>query len=147
MKNKQAGFTLIESLLVLSIFMIISSVTAFSLKPQYFMIDDSVFLTQLQADLLYAQQYAIAHQSEIFVRFTEDQFEYSIYYRYDLPHVVERSYSTNIKVYGGSLPLTFKFLPDGNVSKFGSFYIKTSDKSYRVTFLIGKGRFYVTQEK
>jgi competence protein ComGD len=147
MKKKQHGFTLIESLLVLSIFMIITSVTAFSLKPHSFIVDDNVFLTKLQADLLYAQQYAISHQCEVSVMFSEEQFTYSIYSRYDLLPLVERKYSPNINVYGGSLPLYFKFLTDGNVSKFGSFYIKTSAKNYRVTFLIGKGRFYIIEEK
>ena len=147
MKNKQKGFTLIESLLVLSIFMIISSVTAFSLKPQHFVIEDNVFLTQLQADLLYAQQYAISHKCEVFVLFAEDQYEYSIFNDYNLPSLVKRNYSKNIQVYGGSLPLFFSFLSDGNASKSGSFFIKTSDKSYRITVLIGKGRFYVIEEK
>lgn len=147
MINQQKGFTLIESLLVLSVFMIVSSITAFSLKPQHFLIDDNVFLTELKADLLYSQQYAISHHCEVSVMFTENQYEYSIYTRFDLPPIVQRNYSTTIKVYGGSLPLNFKFLPDGNVSMFGSFFIRTSDKSYRVTVLIGKGRFYVLEEK
>lgn len=146
MKNKQKGFTLIESLLVLSIFMIISSITAFSLKPQYFRIEDNVFLTQLQADLLYGQQYAISHHCEVIVMFSEYKNEYSLNIRYDLPPIVERSYTAQIKVENGTLPLNFKFLSDGNVNKFGSFFIRTSDKSYRFTVLIGKGRFYVIEE-
>ncbi|MDQ0197316.1 competence type IV pilus minor pilin ComGD [Neobacillus ginsengisoli] len=146
MKNKQDGFTLIESLLVLSVFLIISSITAFTLKPQYSTIDDEAFLSQLQADLLYAQQYAISHQHEVTVIFFSDQYKYNIYMRSDLPNIIERNYSTNMTVYGGSLPLYFKFLPDGNVNKFGSFYIKSSKKNYRLTVLIGKGRFYVVEE-
>ncbi|MGZ4161484.1 MAG: competence type IV pilus minor pilin ComGD [Neobacillus sp.] len=146
MKNMQEGFTLIESLLVLSVFIIISSITAFTLKPQYSTIDDEAFLSQLQTDLLYAQQYAISHQHEVTVIFMSDQNKYNIYMRSDLPNIIERNYSTNMTVYGGSLPLFFKFLPDGNVNKFGSFYIKSSKKNYRFTVLIGKGRFYVIEE-
>jgi competence protein ComGD len=146
MKNMQEGFTLIESLLVLSVFIIISSITAFTLKPQYLTIDDEAFLSQLQTDLLYAQQYAISHQHEVTVIFMSDQNKYNIYMRTDLPNIIERNYSTNLTVYGGSLPLFFKFLPDGNVNKFGSFYIKSSKKNYRFTVLIGKGRFYVIEE-
>ncbi len=110
------------------------------------MIEDEVFISQLKADLFYAQQYAISHQCEVFVLFSEDKYKYSIYVRYDLPSIIERQYSTNINVYGGSLPLFFYYLPDGNVNKFGSFYIRTSDKSYRMVVLIGKGRFYVVEE-
>jgi competence protein ComGD len=146
MKNMQEGFTLIESLLVLSVFIIISSITAFTLKPQYSTIDDEAFLSQLQTDLLYAQQYAISHQHEVTVIFMSDQNKYNIYMRSDLPNIIERNYTTNMTVYGGSLPLFFKFLPDGNVNKFGSFYIKSSKKNYRFTVLIGKGRFYVIEE-
>jgi competence protein ComGD len=146
MKNMQEGFTLIESLLVLSVFIIISSITAFTLKPQYSTIDDEAFLSQLQTDLLYAQQYAISHQHEVTVIFMSDQNKYNIYMRSDLPNIIERNYSTNMTVYGGSLPLFFKFLPDGNVNKFGSFYIKSNKKNYRFTVLIGKGRFYVIEE-
>lgn len=144
MSRGQNGFTLVESLLVLSIFLIISSVTAFSLKPQYFMVNNNEFLTRLQADLLYGQQYAISHQSEVFVRLTESN-GYTIYYRYDLPPLVNRSYPEDMKVVGGTLPLSFKLLPDGNVNQFGSFEIHTCCKTYRFTVLIGKGRFYVVE--
>ncbi|WP_323467926.1 type II secretion system protein, partial [Alkalihalophilus pseudofirmus] len=46
MKHNQKGFTLAESLIVLSIFMILSTVTVFSLKPQHTMLEDEAFLTQ-----------------------------------------------------------------------------------------------------
>lgn len=144
MSKGQSGFTLIESLLVLSIFLIISSITAFSLKPQYFMVNNNVFITQLQADLLYAQQYAISHQCEVFIRLTETG-GYTIYYRYDMPPLVNRPYPEDITINGGTLPLSFKFLPDGNVNQFGSFEINTCCKKYRFTVLIGKGRFYVVE--
>jgi len=146
MITTQKGFTLIETLLVLSIFLIISSITAFILQPQYNTMEDEAFLTQLKADLYYAQQYAIAHQHEVTVSFMPDEYNYFIYERNDLPRLVERYYSTNIHVYPGSLPLLFRFSTDGNVSKFGSFTIETKTKLYRITFLIGKGRFYVTEE-
>jgi competence protein ComGD len=145
MKRGQNGFTLVESLLVFSVFLIISAVTAFSLKPQYFLENDNVFITQLEADLLYGQQFAISHQCEVFVRLTETE-GYSIYYRYDLPPLLIRSYPENLKIYAGTLPLSFKFLPDGNVAQFGSIEINSCCKKYRLTILIGKGRFYVVEE-
>ncbi|WML45292.1 competence type IV pilus minor pilin ComGD [Neobacillus sp. PS3-40] len=146
MKTSQQGFTLIESLLVLSIFLIISSVTIFSVKPQYERTNSEAFLTQLQADLFYAQQYAISHQKEISINFIPDQHYYYIRDRYDLPLVVERHYSQTVFVSPGSLPLYFKFLPDGNASKFGSIYIKCGSKHFRLTVLLGMGRFYVIEE-
>jgi competence protein ComGD len=146
MKTNEKGFTLIESLIVLSIFLILSLITIFSVKPQYEMTISEEFLTQLQADLFYAQQYAISHQKEVTIIILSDQHYYYIRERFDLPLVVERHFSQNIIVTPGSLPLSFKFLPDGNSSKFGSIYIQCGIKHFRMTFLLGMGRFYVIEE-
>jgi competence protein ComGD len=146
MIKNQKGFTLIESLVVLSIFLIISSITAFSIKPQYNMSDDETFISQLKADLYYAQQYAISHQKEVKVNFIPNKHRYIIYEHNDLPNLVERNYSPSIQVSPGSIPLYFKYLVNGNVDQFGSIYIKSNEKSYRLTVLIGKGRFYVIEE-
>jgi competence protein ComGD len=142
----QKGFTLIESLVVLSIFLIISSITVVSIKPQYYMADDETFISQLKADLYYAQQFAISHQKEVKVNFIPNRYSYSIYENNNSPKIIERKYSSNIQVSPGSIPLYFKYLPNGNVDQFGSLYFKSKEKSYRLTILIGKGRFYVTEE-
>lgn len=146
MKSRQKGFTLIESLVVLSIFMIISSVTVFSLKPQQPIIEEEAFITQLKADLYYAQNFAISHQHEVSVVFMPGKYKYEMYLRTEIPPFIVRNYSKNIYVNEGSLPLYFKFLNDGNVNKFGTLYIQTNRKDYRLTVLIGKGRFYVAEQ-
>lgn len=146
MKNNQKGFTLTESLVVLSIFMILSSITVFSLKPQYSTIEDEAFLTQLQADLYYAQTYAISKQMDVTVIFFQNQYYYYIYTVSGQPPVVERHYSKNYYLNEGSIPLSFKILKDGNVNKFGSFFIRAPKKTYKMTILIGRGRFYVTEQ-
>jgi competence protein ComGD len=146
MKKSEKGFTLVESLLVLSIFLIISSITAFSVKPQYEMTLCDSFLTQFRADILIAQQYAISHQKEVIVNIVSDEHYYYVRDRYDLPFVINREYSGKILIATGSLPLYFKFLPDGNPSKFGSLQIQCGKKEFRMTFLLGMGRFYVIEE-
>ena len=143
MKNDQNGFTLIESLLVLSIFMIISSITVFSLKPQHSVLEDEAFLTQLKADLYYSQQYAISHQHEVSVVILPAQYKYYMLLRPELPPIIMRNYSKNINLATSTLPLYFKFLNDGNVNQFGTLLIQTTNKTYQMTVLIGKGRFYV----
>lgn len=145
MNINQKGFTLIESLLVLSIFMIISSITVFSLKPQHTVMEDEAFLFQLKADLYNAQQYAISHQDEVSIAFFPTQYRYSIFLRPELPPIVNRNYSTNIYLSEGTIPLYFKYLSDGNVNKFGTLFIQTNNKKYVLTILIGKGRFYVKE--
>lgn len=146
MKMNENGFTLIESLLVLSIFLIITSVTAFSMKPQYEMIESKAFINQLQADLFYGQQYAISHQHELTVMIIPDQHYYYVRNSITWPPFVLRYYSNNVKVSQGTLPLTFKFNASGFVNKSGYFKIQCGSKHYRLTVLLGQGRFYVTEE-
>lgn len=146
MSNAQKGFTLIESLIVLSIFMILSSVTVISLKPQQSVLNDEAFLTQLKADLYYAQAYAISHQQEVSVVFSPANHSYSLLLRSGQEHLLDRTYSTDIELIEGTITLYFKYLHDGTVNKFGTFLIISRDKTYVMTILIGKGRFYVTEK-
>ncbi|WP_066365756.1 competence type IV pilus minor pilin ComGD [Neobacillus fumarioli] len=144
--NNQRGFTLTESLIVLSIFMILTSITVFSLKPQRSVLEEAAFFTQLKADLYYAQTYAISHQHEVSVTIMPSEYKYYMYVNTSSPPIVERTYSANFYITEGSLPLTFRFMPDGNISKFGSIIIQSEKKKYLLTFLIGKGRFYVKEQ-
>lgn len=144
MLRNQKGFTLIESLVVLSIFLIISSITAFSIKPQYNSATDKAFISQLKADLYYGQQYAIANQMEVKVIFYEHEHIYLI--STGSKQLVKRNHSPTITVTQGTIQLVFKFNSNGNVDRFGTLYIRTQQKNYRLTLLIGKGRFYVMEE-
>ncbi len=146
MKTAEQGFTLIESLLVLSIFLVISSIAVFYMKPQYESKESEAFLTQLKADLLFGQQYAISHQAEVTVTFSSDQHYYYMRTNFNSPTIIMRNYSKAITVSPGTLPLSFKFTPGGNVSKFGSLSIQCGNRYYQLTFLIGKGRFYVIEK-
>jgi len=146
MKTTEKGFTLIESLLVLSIFLTISSVTVITIKPQYEGREAEKFFTQLRADILYGQQYAISHQEEVTVIFSALDHYYYLRTSYNLQPFIKRYYSENITVSPGSLPLDFTFSPSGMINKFGSLLIKSGSRYYRLTFQIGEGRFYVVEE-
>jgi competence protein ComGD len=142
--HNQKGFTLVESLVVLSIFMILSSITVFSIKPQYNSASDRAFISQLKADIYYGQQYAIAKQMEVRVAFLEQEHIYVIVAGNN--RIIERKHSPEIRVSQGTIQLYFIFNPNGNVDRFGTLYIRTPQKNYRLTLLIGKGRFYVIEE-
>ncbi|WP_090831392.1 competence type IV pilus minor pilin ComGD [Bacillus sp. UNCCL13] len=148
MKVNSRGFTLIESLVVLSAFLILASISIFQVKPQHDLIEKKTFISQLQADLFYGQQYAISHQRDVTVYFMMDQHYYYLFDKTDsnTVMVVERHYSKSISLVPGSLSYTFKFLSDGNVNKFGTLLIDIGEKRFRLTILIGKGRFYVSEE-
>lgn len=144
MRVNEKGFTLLESLFVLSIFLIISSFSIL-LKPHDLLLEKQLFFTQLKSDLLYAQQYAVTHQQSLFVFFGTPGH----YYYIRKPNgevIVRREYSDKITVTEGSQKLQFFYNSRGNLTTFGSIYIYIEDELYRMTFLIGRGRFYVVKE-
>lgn len=144
--NMEKGFTLIESLFVLAVFMIIVSVSAFCFKDQYERMESEAFLNQLQADLFHGQQYAISHQHIVSVNFFPGEHYYTLRYTSISPPILTRYYSNTITISPGTLARFFDFTPSGATDKSGSFLINCGSKNYRLTVLIGKGRFYVVEE-
>lgn len=145
MELNDSGSTFIESLLVLSIVITISFVSLIPLKNQSTFQETSLFLYHLKADLLYAQQYAISHQKEVTVNIMPSQYFYYIRERTG-KNIFERHYSHSVKVEEGSMSLYIQFLPDGNVTRFGTIYIKIGNDLYKLTILIGKGRINIVKQ-
>ncbi|RDU35128.1 type II secretion system protein [Neobacillus piezotolerans] len=142
----EKGFTMAEALIVLAGFLVISVASLASAVPLYETARKDAFFNTLKADLYYSQLYAISHQREVTVNIVRDKNYYYSHERFDMPFVTERRYSGEIDITKGSMPLSFKFLGDGNVNLFGSFYILIKDEKYKMTIQIGRGRFYVAAE-
>jgi competence protein ComGD len=137
------GFTFIETLIVFSILAVVASVTLIQLNPNKNMMDHHLFLTQLQTDIYNAQQIAITHQQEVTVVFDTQARRYYFRLKFDNSPFIERKFPSKVSVKYGSMPLIFRILHDGNVSQFGTLFIYIDGKEYRLTFLLGKGRFYI----
>jgi competence protein ComGD len=146
MNNSEDGFTLLESLFVLSVFLMIASISAILLKSQFLSLEKQQFISQLKADLLYGQQYAMSHQVLISVHILPEENYYYLREGYNKGFLIKRDIPEVITIKEGSMKLFFQFQPDGNINRFGSFLIKVDKEWYRMTFLIGKGRFYVAKE-
>lgn len=143
---KSDGFTMIEMLVVLSAFFMLSLTSAFLFTPQNEKLEKDLFFSQLQADLLYSQQYAIAHQEQITVHIMpENNYYYIRGTEYTAAYLVKRNYSQNIKVKKGTMPLMFYYMPDGNINSFGSIFVTVGTRTYMMMIQIGKGRFYVSE--
>ena len=141
------GFTMVEMLIVLSAFLMLSLTSAFLFTPQKDMLEKELFFSQLKSDLLYGQQYAISHQETIIVHFMpENNYYYIRKMDYAAPYLAKRYYSPDIKIKQGSMNLLFHYQPDGNINSFGSIYIIAGSRKYKMMFQIGKGRFYVVEE-
>lgn len=142
MAHNEKGFTLLESLLVLSIFILVVSFSMLFLKPHYLILEKHFFFSQLKADLLYAQQYALSTQKQVNVTFSDQNHFYYIR-KYNGELLVKRNYSEDISVKAGTQPTSFRYTSRGNINSFGSLYIYFGKEGYLFTFLIGGGRFYV----
>lgn len=146
MMRSEKGFSMAEALIALTGFLIISSVCLASAKPLYETAKKEAFFNVLKADLYYSQLYAISHQREVTVNIVQDEKYYYSHERFDRPLVTERPYSEDINITKGSMPLSFKFLVDGNVNLFGTIFIVIDKQKYKMTIQIGRGRFYVAAE-
>jgi competence protein ComGD len=142
LKNEK-GFTLLESLFVLSIFLLILSMSFLPLRPQQNQLEAKLFFSQLKSDLLYAQQYAVTNQCLVRVNFMSTENHY--YIRKQSGEVlIRRDYSNKIIIREGSQLLHFYYLYSGNINSFGSIYVYIDKKRYQMTFQLG-GRFYVKE--
>ena len=135
--NKQ-GFTLVEVLMVLSIFLICSTLFIFSIRPLDRHFKESQFISQLEKDLHLAKVYAMAHLQTVRIQFVPEENRYMILTGIN-HYLVQRKYDEEIKVINSTLR-QFYYLPNGNVSEFGTFYIIVGEKSYRFVIYVGKGR-------
>ena len=143
--RNELGFTLIESLFVLSVFLLIASLSLLFLRPHYSYLEKELFFSQLKTDIFHAQHHALSAQRPITFNF--DPANHYYYAKdYEGKILLERYYSKNIRAVEGSLKLSWVFNANGNMPEFGSIYFKIGTENYRLTFLIGRGRFYVVKE-
>ncbi len=150
MRTNQAGFTLVESIIVLSIFLLIISLSLIFIKPHYQSIEKERFISLFTSDIFYAQQYAIAKQTRLVVHIETNENHYFVKEHDTNKFIVDRKVSDAIKLKNGSLGKTnmiiFEILPDGGITTFGTFFVVVGKVRYKVVFQIGAGRFYVVKE-
>lgn len=142
--NNEKGFTLLETIFVLSIFLITITLSTLLLKPHNIQLEKHAFFSQLKADLLYAQQYALTNQQIVSVNFVISNHLYYIR-KQNGEYLVRREYSDKITVSEGSQKLFFRYHSNGNISSFGSIYFYIDSVRYQMTFQLGRGRFYVVK--
>ncbi len=144
--NNQSGFTLIEMLAVLSIFLVMAAVTAVFIRPQYLMFEKEQFYTQLKGDLLYAQQYAISRQQPVVVYIIPKDNRYFIVQKSNNQRIVERNIPGTVKVEQGTLKNKFEFGHDGRIAQFGTVVFSVDGQNYEIHVQIGVGRIRIVKK-
>lgn len=143
MIKQEKGYTLFELIIVITILGLLLLIAV----PSYHSISKTNeiehFFQQLQEDLYLTQMTAISRGKLIMLDFRTTSKQYQI--RMDNTAILSRHYSKQISVENGTLETKIEFNPNGNIRKPGTIFVNTSKGKYKLTFQLGKGRFYVTK--
>lgn len=142
--KSEKGFTLAEALIVLAVVFLVISLSFILLKRHDQYVARHLFFSQLQADFIYAQHYALTNQTPVFVNLVGINHTY-YFTKKNGEHLIAREFDRNISLSEGTQKLYFYINSSGHLNSFGSIYISIGDERYRLTFLIGRGRFYVVK--
>lgn len=141
MPPSKNGFTLIEVLFSLTILLIILSLFSPSQIKHLHQFKEKQFLELLEYDVLYIQLRARMYENErVLIRFYEDEYR------------IIRGMNTNqIRPYPKGLSVTtfgrseIYFNSNGTFIQPRTIRIYGASNSYRLTFPLGKGRFYIEE--
>ncbi len=144
--RNQQGVSMLEMLIVLSVFLIILSAAMIPFPKMLDNMEKEKFMDQLQADLYLAQSYAISKQEIVNIQFLMTIDSYRIK-TVNVPSemLAQRELPDSIQHMEGSLQEIW-FLPNGHTNRFGTMLFKYKDRYIKVVFQIGKGRFYVEEQ-
>lgn len=142
LETEKNGFTLIESILVLSIVSIMSLVLIINLVPIYHQKVIDTFLHQFEKDIMFAQQYALVNKEATSIIFVPTEYKYTIgENKISLP-LIQRDYNDEINIQANNLQL-ITFNSNGSIRKSGTIHLYYKNQTYKVVFYLGKGRFNI----
>ena len=147
-KQRNAGFTMIETLIVLKVILIILLLIGPISKKQYDHFKEKQFFKVFSYDLLYTQQLAMSHRNEnVRIRIYPNQNEYALL----------KGQQQNTVLFRKKLPDGWSFISrglrhigfneKGTVREAGRIEIHTHNHVYQLVLPPGeKGRGYVIQQ-
>ncbi|WP_411953438.1 competence type IV pilus minor pilin ComGD [Alkalibacillus sp. S2W] len=142
----QKGFTLVETLIVLSIVLTVSLMSWTTIQSiQQKQLETHIFDT-FEQDIFYLQQYSTFHQKDLRLLFYPDEQRYIIYNNPFDPPIISREFNKNISFRLSSIGSQIRFKPSGTIVNPGSLFVTIDSQEYRITFPFGKARYYVTKE-
>ncbi|MGM9987115.1 MAG: competence type IV pilus minor pilin ComGD [Bacillaceae bacterium] len=142
--SREKGFTLVEMLVVLSIVALCCTIPAALFVKRLGDVKLEQFLEQLEGDIYYIQQLSMSSQSVTTITFDTNKHVYKITGRRQYRPLEQKAYPKEIRVLAGTLPSAeIKFLSTGNISQVGTMEFWYGKRKVKMTFQMGKGRFYV----
>lgn len=145
--NNQEGFTFLEMLIVLSVFAVVSAIVWMGAINIYREKTVDLFFLQLEKDLLYIQQRALMRKETIYLFWYPDQHYYEAELSGLKGELFERRYDKNINVEPTTMKFPIEYTQNGFVNQSGSILINYNNKTYKMIFNLGRGRFRVEEFK
>lgn len=142
-QHKQKGFTLIELLIVLSITFMMTSFSIMGFKGSMERKQLDHFFEDFQSDILFSQSYAMSHDCQVLVYIDDQNSKYVIMESGTRKIIQTRGYKDDISIKHVTLTTPILFHSNGNINQAGKLHVYYNDEVYAITFLLGKGRFYV----
>jgi competence protein ComGD len=141
----EKGFTVTEVLIVLLIIFVSLAISLPLLNQLQHQIVPAMTFAQLKGDLYYAQSVAINRQQRVQVLYSYVDDRYLVRVPTTFQLLTEQTLPPDMDMYYGSLT-SIDFLPNGNVSRFGTVTFRYQDSVWKLTTYIGKGRFRVQKQ-
>ncbi|SDI32397.1 competence type IV pilus minor pilin ComGD [Natribacillus halophilus] len=147
MDNNERGHTLMELVVVLLIFSICLAIPTLSFVSQGEGREVEAFVSEFEQDMYYAQQQAMGKNIIAQINVQNSQRSYQVVVDEEIikrvPFPEDVSFQW-VSIDFGNIPTgTLIFLTNGNTSTAGQFDIRSNRETYRVTLLVGSGRFYI----
>ncbi|WEG14288.1 competence type IV pilus minor pilin ComGD [Pullulanibacillus sp. KACC 23026] len=141
----RSGTWLLETLLASSIMLTLFPIFILKAVPAFEHQQMTQFIESLTQFLEDAQLAAFTNHRKVYIEFDNNKHEvFSFYSTFE--RLNNLSVPSFVQVEKGSLPLNFYFSSSGGISQAGTLLIRSKNETYQITFLLGQGRFYVTQK-
>ncbi|MDC3415509.1 competence type IV pilus minor pilin ComGD [Aquibacillus salsiterrae] len=143
--HKQAGFTMIELVIVLSIFSVMLSIFGLFQHQLIGKYQTEHALSLLQDDILLLQKRSIVKNENIQMYIYPQTKTYEIKQGGLGKILITRQLPTDWEIQLNTLAMPIAFTTNGTIKNPGVMTIKAANKSYKLYFPFGKGRCYVVE--
>lgn len=137
----EGGFTLLETLLSLTIITILFTMSMPLMLKQLKAYETKQFIAVLESDILYAQNNALGKSGSGRTRVQFNEKDYTI--TENAYGLVQRPYPNQLKINAAVRRVTYN--NSGNIIDPKSIDVIHDHERYQLTFPFGKGRFYVNK--
>lgn len=139
--NKQKGFSLVELIIVLAIWLLILTLSVPLIAKDINKIKAMNHLNVFQSDVMYAQSLAMKAQNKIRIIFTSNS--YSI--MENQKRLIHKTFPSNWSVEASLMKNVIDFDFTGRIQNPGTINIKTPHSQFSIVFPFGKARGYIVE--